>query len=116
MTVAEARNAASAPLGYVPGTWADPAFDWTRLPVEHVPLASIRPSKLAPPWWALAKVLLVMGHVLKPRSGDHFPHVVQAVSGEPHNLFVEDGHHRLTVLSLLGRRTVRVRVDRSIER
>lgn len=84
--------------------------DWSRVPIETVPMNQIIPTKMAPPFPALLKVLLVMGRVLEPRSGDQLPHL-EAKDGTS-LLTVHDGHHRLTVLALLGRKSVRARVLR----
>lgn len=83
--------------------------DWFSVPVVTVPMMAVRPQKLAPPWWALLKVLLVMAHVLKPRSGDHYPHLVQEAPGVG-SYIIEDGHHRITVLSLLGCKELTARI------
>jgi hypothetical protein len=83
--------------------------DWRSIPVVEVPIECIRPQKLAPDWRALLKVIWVMLGILEPRSGDSYPHLIQESPGVA-SYRIEDGHHRVTVLAILGRKTIRARV------
>lgn len=93
------------------------SIDWNLVRVRTIQLQNIRSFKLSPSILALLKALLVVVGILEPRSGDKYPHLVKMhtasfINGKSINSWyyeIEDGHHRITLAALAGKKSIKAR-------